>query len=230
MARIVLTIISELFDVPNQEASIRENLPARTVLAEARKEFNLPEDGVYSLRVQSTGKILDPDKTLEQQSVQTGAVLLLNRERRAAIREVAVQAGASRITLGGAARPFLREDTTGKNFDITFQPAIIGRPDPTNPRSVELLAVNLGPLDASKSVSRYHARISEENNQYFLESLADHNPAYLNGSIVRVGEKRLLKPGDKVRTGKISLTFGVRGQTVHNAPLQNQSTMIGDQN
>ncbi len=219
MPRLLITIESDLFDIPKQDASVRENLPVRTLLSETRQEFNLPEDTTYSLRLQSTGKLLDPEKTLEQQSVQTGAVLLLNRERRAPVREAAVGAAAARMPLTSNARPLLREDATGKIFEIAFQPAIIGRPDPTNPQSAELLAVNLGPFDNAKSVSRYHARITESHGSFLLESLADHNPAFLNDSIVRIGEKRVIVPGDKLRCGRVVLTFGVRNPTLPQRPI-----------
>jgi hypothetical protein len=96
MARTVLTITSDLFDDSSQEASIRENLPVRTLIAEARKEFNLPE-GNYSLIMKSSGKMLDPEKTLEQSGVQTGAVLILNRERRAPVREMSSVMEDSRV-------------------------------------------------------------------------------------------------------------------------------------
>ncbi|MCC7206383.1 MAG: FHA domain-containing protein [Anaerolineae bacterium] len=226
MARINVTIVSDLFDEPNQEASIREHLPVRTLMSEARREFNLPEDAVYALRFQETGKALDPDKTMEQQGVRAGAILILTRERRPAMREAVANAGVSRSNITGPNRPFLREDMTGKIFEIMWQPAVIGRRDPTNPQSVENLAVNLETFEGAKSVSRYHARMTEDKGKFYLESIADHNPAYLNGSIVRVGDKRLLMPGDKIEVGKITLSFGLRGQTVQQN-VQNQSTVIG---
>lgn len=226
MARINVTIVSDLFDEANQEASIRENLPVRTLLSEAKREFNLADDGAYALRFQETGKALDPDKTMEQQGVRAGAILILTRERRPAMREAVANAGVSRSNITGQNRPFLREDMTGKIFEIMWQPAVIGRRDPTNPQSVENLAVNLETIEGAKSVSRYHARMTEDKGKFYLESIADHNPAYLNGSIVRVGDKRLLMPGDKIEVGKITLSFGLRGQTVQQH-VQNQSTVIG---
>lgn len=219
MARMIITITSDQFDNPQQEASIRENLPVRTLVAETKQEFNLPEDGLYTLRVQESGKVLELDKTLEQQGLKTGAALVLVKERRAQIRQQAkVGSPAQRAALGGATRPFFREDSTGTMFDVKFQPAIIGRPDPTNPQSAEALAVNLAGFEGAKSVSRYHARLTEDRGQFYIESLADHNPAYLNEGMVRLGEKRLLMPGDQVRCGKITLTFGVRQTGATQAP------------
>lgn len=214
MPRIRLTISSDMFDISPQEATIRENLPVRTLLAETRKEFNLPEDASYSLRDERTGKMLEADKTLEQQNIQTGAQLVFNMERRAPPRQNAAVHGFEKHPIGGMVQPYLREQSTGHVFEIQWQPAIIGRPDPTNTQSVQFLAVDLGNFEGSKSVSRYHARISEEAGKFYVESLADHNPAYLNKSIVRVGERRLLEQGDLITVGKINLVFGVRGNTM----------------
>ena len=210
MARTILTITSDMFDVANQEVSIRENLPIRTLLAETRKEFDLP-DGNYSLVIKSSGKALDPEKTLEQSGVQTGAALILNRERRAPARELSsVMEDFSRRMISGSSRAFIREEETGQVFEIQWQPAVIGRPDANNPASASMLAVNLGLFDGAKTVSRHHARITEQNSQFFLESMADHNPTYLNEGMVREGERRLLQSDDKIRVGKFSLTFGIK--------------------
>jgi FHA domain len=209
MARTILTITSDLFEDSNQEASIRENLPIRTLLAESRKEFDLP-DGNYTLTIKSNGKVLDPDKTLEQSGVQTGAVLILNRERRAAAPEMSsVMENFSRRMISGTNRGFLREDESGQVFEIQWQPAVIGRPDANNPTSGSMLAVNLGAFEGAKTVSRHHARITEQNGQFFLESMTDHNPTYLNDGMIRAGERRFLQPDDKIRIGKFTLTFGI---------------------
>jgi hypothetical protein len=208
VARTVLTITSQLFDDPEQEVSIRENLPIRTLIAEARSEFNLP-DGNYTLAVQSSGKVLDAEKTLEQVGIQTGAVLMLTRERR--MQQLAPAAPLSaRQAITSKAEAFITEDSSGKNFEITFQPAIIGRMDANNPEHAELLAVDLGNLEGSKSVSRAHARITEQKGTYFVEPMAEHNPLYLEGSAVRFGEKRVLATGDKIRLGNFTLTFNIR--------------------
>jgi len=211
MPRTRLTINSDLFnDEPDQEASIRENLPVRTLLSETRREFNLP-DGNYTLKVKPTGKILDPEKTLEQSGVLSGAVLVLTRERRAAPAEQIMSTDFSRkMPLTGPYKASLREDETGQTFEIQWQPAIIGRPDAANPNSIEMLAVNLGPFEGSKTVSRFHARITEQGGQFFIESITDHNPTFLNEGLIRMGERRFLQSGDKIRVGKFAFTFTIR--------------------
>src|SRR5450432_556216 len=209
MARTILTITSTLFDEGDQEVSIRENLPVRTLLAEANQEFSL-EEGTYNLSLKGNGKVLEPDKTLEQQGVQTGAVLVLNRERRAPMFEAFDDGNQSRVAISGKHRAFLREVLSNQAFDIKFQPAIIGRPDAANPSTSEILAVDLGPFEGARNVSRFHARITEQNGNYYLEPMAEHNPTYLNNIMLRLGERRALEPGDKIRVGKISLVFGIK--------------------
>lgn len=218
MSRINLTISSELFDNPDQEASVRANLQVRTLIEETIREFNLPDDVLYSLRNSATGKVLDPDKTIDQQGIQAGAKLSFVRERRAPLREV--RAAGTRANISGLVRAFLREDASGTMFDITFQPAIIGRSDHTNPASADSLAINLDEVEGAKSVSRYHARITEERGMYFIESMAEHNPVYLNNDMVSIGEKRRLNTGDRVRVGRVALTFGTRAgsTTQYQAP------------
>jgi hypothetical protein len=219
MARTVITIRSDLFDnAEGEEASVRENLPIRTLIAEICKEFDLPE-ATYILRNES-GKALEPDKTLEQSNIRFGAMLVFSRERRSVQRRPAdyqasqsvMLTGApnSRTPIAGTSRAFLRETDTGEVYDIQWQPAIIGRPDVSNPSSAEMLAVNVGRLVGSQSVSRQHARLTELGGQYYLEALAERNPTFLNEGQVRIGEKRLLQPGDKIRVGTITFTFGVK--------------------
>jgi len=213
MARIVVTITSDLFDDTEQEASIRENLPLRTLLTETKREFNLPE-GNYLFRAKNNGKILDPEKTLEQSGIQTGAVLIFSRERRNVQQSqysAMPEPEAVRRAITGPKMAFLRDEDTGVTFDLRWQPAIIGRPDASNPESATSLAVNLGPLEGSKTVSRHHARILEQNGQFFLENIVDHNPTYLNDSLIRAGERRMLEVGDKIRVGKFTLIFNFKG-------------------
>ncbi len=208
MPRIVLTLTSPLFD-EDQEVSIRENLPARTLLAEIRKEYNLTE-GNFLLQNKSNGKMIDPEKTLEQSGIQTGAVIVFNAERRAPMRMPLVQDVNVRRPIMGSVRAFLKEEETGQIYDIPWQPAVIGRPDANHPESAETLAVNLGASEAAKSVSRAHARLLEQNGLYYLEPLAEHNPTFLNDGVVRLGERRVLEPGDKITVGKISLIFDTK--------------------
>lgn len=211
MDRIILTITSELFDDDiHQEASVRKNVTVRSLIEEIRREFSLLE-GNYSLMVQGSDQPLEADKTLEQLGLQTGVELIFERGRRRLSQQVIARGGQFFQAVGGAARALLREETSGQIFEIEWQPAIIGRPDASNPAGSEMLAVDVSGLPEARTVSRQHARITEQGGQYFLEGLAERNPTYLDDRELLPGEKRALRHGDRIRVGKIELVFNVQG-------------------
>jgi ABC-type multidrug transport system ATPase subunit/pSer/pThr/pTyr-binding forkhead associated (FHA) protein len=55
----------------------------------------------------------------------------------------------------------------------------------------------------SPGVSRRHARLSRQNNQYFLEDLGSSNGTFLNGE--RLEKPRRVKHGDQIRLGQTVL-------------------------
>jgi len=70
--------------------------------------------------------------------------------------------------------------------------------------------IDLAPHDGAKAgVSRRHARLIREKNQWYLEDLGSTNGTFLNGSRVSPHEKIIIKKGDKVRFGQIELEFGL---------------------
>jgi hypothetical protein len=210
MEHIVLTISSELFDdVSHQEASVRKNLTIRTLLAEIQREFGLP-DGNYTLTLASSGQTLDLDKTLEQFGIRTGAELVFGRERRRLSQQMIAKGGHFFQAISSSTMAVVREESSGTIFELRWQPALIGRPDASNQASAEILAINLGAFDESRSVSRQHARITEHNGLYYLEGLVEKNPTYLNEQKLAAGERRNLKNGDKIRAGKITMTFSLK--------------------
>ena len=59
----------------------------------------------------------------------------------------------------------------------------------------------------SKAVSRHHARISREGNDYYLEDLNSTNGTFLNGEILSYSKKIKLKAMDKITFADIAYTF-----------------------
>jgi hypothetical protein len=57
------------------------------------------------------------------------------------------------------------------------------------------------------SVSRIHARISKEENDYFLEDLNSTNGTFKNGLRLNPYEKRKLQEEDEITLGKITIVF-----------------------
>ncbi len=207
--RVNVTIVSELFDEPEQEASIRTNLTVRALIEEIRREFDLIE-GEYVLKQRDEARTLPPGQTLAQLGVQTGSVLVFERERMRLSQQVVRRGGRFFQGITGKEIAVLVEEQSGQEFYIRWQPAIIGRPSANNPASAEELAVNLGALPDAKTVSRQHAQITEQKGRYFLEGLAKRNPTWLNEQELAHGEKRMLSEGDRIRVGKIVLRFELR--------------------
>jgi hypothetical protein len=57
------------------------------------------------------------------------------------------------------------------------------------------------------SVSRIHARISKEGNDYFLEDLNATNGTFKNGLRLKPYERRKLQEEDEITLGKVTLVF-----------------------
>ena len=70
--------------------------------------------------------------------------------------------------------------------------------------------IDLAPHQGAQAgVSRRHARLLRENDQWYLEDLGSTNGTFLNGTKVSPHEKIIIKKGDKVRFGQIELEFGL---------------------
>lgn len=57
------------------------------------------------------------------------------------------------------------------------------------------------------SVSRVHARIVKEGEEYYLEDLNSTNLTFKNGLQLQPYEKKLLESGDEIRVGRVLLMF-----------------------
>ena len=207
--RISVTITSELFDDPVQEASIKANLTVRDLIQETLTEFSLP-DGSYSLLLENSNKPLLPSQNLKESGVQTGASLVFRREQ-GHTRAMARISATHRQLITEATQPVLREIQTGKEFTINWQPAIIGRPDKHNPDSKERLAIDVESLPDAQTVSRKHASIGvDDQGRYFIEGLNSHNPTFVGSRALAPGEKYMLKPGEVITLGKVQFQFEMR--------------------
>ncbi len=80
---------------------------------------------------------------------------------------------------------------------------LIGRPDPVTGLLPE---INLGPLDAQRSLSRRHAKVINEGGILFLrEEVGTTNGTFVNGDRLATGQARPLAPGDVLRFGSVEL-------------------------
>lgn len=207
MDRIILTITSELFDDnTHQEASVRPNITIRTLIDETRREFNLME-GNYAFTLAGEDAALPDDQTIEQLGIQMGSELVFDRQRRSLSQHMIRRGAHFFQPVTGVPHAFLREEASRTIFDIDWHPAVIGRPDASNPASADMLAADVGEMEEGKTVSRQHARIMVQGGHYFLEPLAPRNPTFLNERELVMGEKARLQNGDKLQMGQVMLTF-----------------------
>jgi len=80
---------------------------------------------------------------------------------------------------------------------------LIGRPDPVTGIQPE---INLGPFDASRTLSRRHAKLLREGGLYFVrEEVGTANGTFVDGERIATGATVPLKPGTKLRFGSIEV-------------------------
>ena len=98
-----------------------------------------------------------------------------------------------------------RGGKVGKEFAITGAESMIGRWDADGGIFPD---VDLDQDDPEAKVSRRHARIYFQNNQYLIEDLGSTNGTFVNrGPRLLPGNKQPLNNGDEIIVGKTFLKF-----------------------
>lgn len=192
-----MSITSDLFgEKPQQNVEVLGNVPVKTIILEILKEFGLK--GAHGLWLKSTKQELDLNRTLAEQNIGTGTELEFGK------RTMRFPAGASAIV--GTMRGYFRIDGgDGRTFPIAWQPALIGRS--TDAASASQLAVDLKDVDTTKSVSRQHAQLTENNGEYLIQRLAENNQLVVDGKQLARLSPVSLKSGSTVKVGNITMTF-----------------------
>lgn len=190
----------DVFDVAGQKAKVRRTLTVRSLIDEILREFDdldrrTPD--VYGIFMKGASKAVAREQTMIQLDLQNQDELVFKYLRQSVRRMIV-----------GAPPAYLREESSDRHYDILWQGAIIGRPD-ADPVHSELLAVNLETYPNGQRVSRRHAQILEEGGEYYVESLSQSNPTFLNSETNPITERRLLRNGDRIRIGNklFTLTF-----------------------
>jgi len=195
----------DVFEHTGQRARLRKNLTIASLIEEILREFDdiaadSPEK--YAIYLKGFDRPLTFDSTLTQLDIQPQDELVFEYVRQ-----------TIRKMLDVSEYAILREDSTGKEFDIQWQPAVIGRPSTEVDHNI-ILAVNVQLLPEGKTISRKHAQITVSDGRYFIEPLADQNPVYLNGRELPVNSRREVKNSDKIALGrhKLTMTLVTQGQ------------------
>ena len=168
-------------------------------------KFNL--DGTLELHPEGTSEALLLGEPIQQAGVEDGIVLICER--------VVEDTGTQDAILRGVRAPFdaqfkrvyLAESRTMTEYELAWQPAIVGRKDRRNPSKNRLLAVDLEHIEDLPTVSRHHACITAKDGTFFIEQIQARNPTYLDEARLKLGIKYPLAAGSQLRVGRVSLTF-----------------------
>lgn len=115
--------------------------------------------------------------------------------------------------------PYMDEEY-GQTVYIEEQPEVTERvhrlytPEDRLVASMEKPVLNIGKKKEEvdvvledSSVSRMHARLSKEGQEYYLEDLNSTNGTFKNGLRLQPYEKRKLESGDELKFGRVTLIF-----------------------
>jgi hypothetical protein len=203
--RLNLTLEIEPKKVGKKEVNLRASLLVSNLIAEIQDRFSL--DGTLALERQGGEEQLDASSRLDEVGVSDGEVLVCRQVQSETGTQAAIARGVREPLPEGYKRVYLEEERTRTEYELAWQPAIIGRWDHRDPSMNRLLAADLEGLEELPTVSRHHACITVEDNKFFIEQLAARNPTYLDGTKLNAGRKYPLEPGDNIQVGRISLTF-----------------------
>ncbi|MEO8010704.1 MAG: cyclic nucleotide-binding domain-containing protein [Dokdonella sp.] len=90
-------------------------------------------------------------------------------------------------------------------LDPTISQFLVGRPDPVAGIDPE---INLSAVDATRSLSRRHAKLVREGSLYCVrEEVGTVNGTFVNGVRVKTGVDVAITPGDLLRFGAVEVEF-----------------------
>lgn len=205
MDRLTLTLDIREGNLKPQAVNVRASLTAGNLILIVKDKFNLVDS--YELRLKGGAQALPEEAPLEQAGVTDGSTLVVARLRQATGTLDVIARGERRPFSKPFSRVFLREDRTRNEYELIWQPAILGRRDHRNPANNRLLALDLEDLEELPSVSRHHACITETGGTFYIESLQAHNPIYVDGQRIADSTKVALQPGSTIQAGRLGFDF-----------------------
>ena len=209
MDRLNLTLDIRAQDIGPKRVNVRSSLMVANLVATIKDKFNL--DGNFQLTLQGASQPMSLENPLDQAGVTEGSTLLCLRVADATGTQDAIQRGERQTFSKAFKRVWLAESSTLAEYDLAWQPAVIGRRDHRNPMNNRLLAVDLEHVEELPTVSRHHACITERRGQFFIEGIQGRNPVYLDGARLRQGSQYPLSAGQTIQVGRVRLTFSLIG-------------------
>lgn len=206
MDRLNLTLDIRANDVGSKDVNVRSSLVVANLLAEIQDKFNL--DGTLELRQEKGDAALELNQSLDKAGVEEGAKLVCDLvQEDTGTRDAILQGVRQPFEEGQFKRVYFEEEHTLTEYDVSWQPAIVGRLDHRDPSKNRLLAVDLESIEDLPTVSRHHACLTAKGGKFFIEQLAARNPTFLDGKQLKAGRKYPLAAGSRIQMGNVSLTF-----------------------
>lgn len=207
MERMNLTLDIRVNDIGAKRVNVRSSLAVGNLITTIKDKFNL--DSQLELRLPDSRSALPAETSLDQIGVSDGGSLICAPILEASQTMDAIQRGQRLALSTSYKRVYLQEELKRIEYDIAWQPAIIGRKNQTDPSHNRLLAVDLDGVEETPTVSRHHACLTESEGSFFIESINENNPTYLGNVRLAPASKYPLTAGDRIRVGRLTLTFGV---------------------
>jgi hypothetical protein len=209
MDRLNLTLEIRANNIGTKRVNVRDSLTVGNLVTTIKDKFNL--DGEFRLTLPSSTEALAPETPLDQAGVKEDGTLVCTRVTEATGTLDAIRSGERHGFSKAFKRVWLAEPSTLAEYDLSWQPAVIGRKDHRNPMNNRLLAVDLEHVEDLPTVSRHHACITEKRGQFYLEDIQGRNPVYLDGTRLRQGTQQTLSAGQSIQVGRVRLTFNLMG-------------------
>ncbi|HLC06191.1 MAG TPA: FHA domain-containing protein [Anaerolineales bacterium] len=205
--RLTLSLDIRPNNIGVKQVNVRRSLVVANFVAEIKDKYNL--DGNLRIQLGDGGQILDPENPLELTGASEGSLLVCTRIMESTGTLDAIQRGVREPFGDRFQRVYLSEDRTMTEYDLAWQPAIVGRRDYNNPSNNRLLAADLEDIEDLPSVSRHHACVTMEKGSFFVETIQARNPTFLNGARLEQGIKYPLGAGSSIQVGRVTLTFHI---------------------
>jgi serine/threonine-protein kinase len=162
-------------------------------------------------RVEAAAEKVLETQVSERPTVLSGAAVCVSCGREMAAGDVfCAYCGQRQPTAPRATAKLIVLGTTEMAAQFALNPEgenLIGRVDPNRGIKPE---VDLSKYDPAARVSRRHAKIVAQGNQFFIEDLGSANGTYINGQVRLTPKKpHMLTSGDEVKLGETMLKFVV---------------------
>jgi CRP-like cAMP-binding protein len=161
----------------------------------------------YSLRLRETTKQIEELAAKAEANVSVGVVPEAEASPVSTVQPPAGQAPVA--PQQSEAIAYFISKSSGNVFPVFKNDALIGRYDSVTGSTPE---VDLTQEDASRNISRRHARlVTKEGKHFVAEEIGTMNGTFLNGEKLPTGVLTPIKDGDELTLCRLSITFRVPG-------------------